>query len=81
MADQPEVHIGENSPEQVAYKLMQHIADIELVSLSRADPRKPGRRGATRSWILNTYADCILTVRNAHRPNDRDLDAAKWLER
>jgi hypothetical protein len=42
MADQPMVHIGENSPEHVAYRLMQLIADVEQVNLHLSDPGKAG---------------------------------------
>ena len=36
MADAPVVNIGENSPEQVAYKLFNHIADVENKRLYQA---------------------------------------------
>ena len=47
MADETEVHIGENSPEQVALKLMSKIL------------LKPERKDE----ILDTYAECLATVR------------------
>jgi hypothetical protein len=34
MPDTPVVHIGENSPEQVAFKLLETIANIERISIS-----------------------------------------------
>ena len=52
MADQPVVHIGENSPEYVAFKLYHEITRIE------ARGEKPDRK-----WILDTYAECLLAVR------------------
>ena len=63
MADAPAVHIGENSPEQVAFKLMEKIAAVERVGFyaHASGQDKP----ATRSWILDTYAECLQTVRNA----------------
>ncbi len=53
MADTSVVHIGENSPEQVAYKLLHEIAAIENTT---------GRRD--RKWWLDTYAECLLAVRS-----------------
>jgi hypothetical protein len=50
------VHIGENSPEQVAYKLMQHIAYAEKVKLEGAGAN------ATREWIIKTYMMCRVAV-------------------
>ena len=52
MADDAVVHTGGNTPEQVAYKLLHDIAAIEGKAL-------PDRR-----WLLDTYAECLLTVRN-----------------
>jgi hypothetical protein len=60
-ADTPIVHIGENSPEQVAYKLLQIVASNEGKSLT-------GGATADRKWLLDTYAECLHTVRN---PNTR----------
>ena len=62
MADQPVVHIGENSPEEVAYKLFKHIVDIEAKALTHSPP-SGGRTPATREWVLSTYRDCFLTVK------------------
>jgi hypothetical protein len=45
MADKPVVHIGENSPEWVAYKLMHDILMTE----------KKTPANATRKDILDTY--------------------------
>jgi hypothetical protein len=53
MADAPVVHIGENSPEQVAYKLMQRISEIE-------------KGFKDRKAILDAYHECIEAVRG-HR--------------
>jgi hypothetical protein len=65
MADVAMVHIGENSPEQVAYKLMQDIAKCEGTDLG-AD----GDRAATREWVLTTFAQCLLTVRRPGAVSD-----------
>ena len=66
MADQPVVHIGENSPEQVAFKLMELIARVERKSFFPEPSR--GDTAADRQWILDTYAECRLAV---SRPQDR----------
>jgi hypothetical protein len=65
MAEQPVVHIGENSPEQVAFRLMEMIAAVENVALSYSTDRE--RTSATREWILETYAECILAVKHAQK--------------
>ena len=52
MADQTVVHLGENSPEQVAYKLLERIAAYE--NWSTFDRKK----------LLDTYAECLFAVRN-----------------
>jgi hypothetical protein len=62
VADAPVVHIGENSPEQVAFKLLERIADLEQVSLFHSAQRKM----ADRKWVLDTYAECIIAVRHPH---------------
>lgn len=54
MADAaPIVHIGENSPEEVAYKMMLLIARAEGKSLN-----SDGKNPVTRNWVLSTYAQC-----------------------
>ncbi len=57
MADAPVVHIGENSPEQVAFKLLGIIAMNEKKPLTST-------AGADRKWLLDTYAECLQTVKN-----------------
>ena len=61
MADQPVVHIGENSPEQVALKLLETIASVEQKNLfyNRDSPKEI----ASRDWILDTYAECLQAVK------------------
>jgi hypothetical protein len=59
MADAPVIHIGENSPEWVAYRLFGDIRGAE------------NRSKADRKYILDTYAECLATVR---APNDRLRD-------
>jgi hypothetical protein len=52
MADDTGVHIGENSPEGVAYKLLYMIRGAG------------GTMAKTKDEILDLYAECLLTVRN-----------------
>ena len=56
MTDQTIVRIGENSPEQVAFKLMEIIAIAEGKAIKT--PSKTDRK-----WLLDTYAECLRTVR------------------
>jgi hypothetical protein len=57
MADNTVVHIGEDSPEYVAYRLLERIAHLE--------GRPLGHKGsADRKYILDTYAECLDVVRN-----------------
>ena len=59
MADAPVVHIGENSPEYVAYRLLRDIAGVEEKSKGPAYTMA----NADRKWILDTYAECLHTVK------------------
>ncbi len=60
MADSaPVVHIGENSPQQVAYKLMEKVATVERKSINSSSPDASGWSAADRAWILDTYAECL----------------------
>ncbi len=51
MPDVTKVHIGENSPEQVAYRLMQDVLNLEA------------SQGMSRKKILDTYAECMQAVK------------------
>lgn len=55
MADQVALRMGQ-SPEQIAYTLLRHVASAEQQSLDE------GASGG-REWILDTYAECLRTVR------------------
>jgi len=57
MADAPVVHIGENSPEEVAYKLFQMVANVEGKKLYR------DQGAADRAYILRTYYECLRSVK------------------
>jgi hypothetical protein len=52
------VHIGENSPEQVAFKLLDLIGKAEGKKLGFAEPV------ADRQWILDTYKECLKAVKD-----------------
>jgi hypothetical protein len=58
MAEQAVVHIGENSPEQVAFKLTEVI-------LTRVE-KKPWA-DLTREEVLDTYSACLDTVKGYRR--------------
>ena len=59
MAEQPIVHIGENSPEYVAYRLLKNVARAEgkILTAMAGDSR-----AADRDYILDTYAECLRAV-------------------
>jgi hypothetical protein len=65
MADQPVAHVGENSPEEVAFKLFHELAKYDQPA------------NAKRDWFLDLYAECLQTVRSpsvrlkkAEKPHD-----------
>jgi hypothetical protein len=62
------VHIGDNSPQEVAYKLMRDIAHAEDKVLSYSE--KNSQKVANRK--LDTYAECLRAV---HTPNTRGAAA------
>lgn len=62
MADQAVVHIGENSPEQVAFKLMLGIAEYEKKSVYGHGLFAI----ADKEWLLNTYSECLHAVHAPH---------------
>jgi hypothetical protein len=47
-----------NSPEHIAFRLFELIYDREKGMLA------PERSSVDRKWILETYAQCLRTVRN-----------------
>jgi hypothetical protein len=59
MTDTPIIHINENSPEQIAYKLFLHIVAREDVELAPGRGKWP----VDRRWILSTYAQCLKAVK------------------
>jgi hypothetical protein len=59
MADNTVVNIAENSPEKIAYDLMQEVLKVEGYTLL---PHVKDKKLADRETILSTYAECLLTV-------------------
>ena len=63
MSDQrPIIQAAHNTPEQVALTLFHIIARVEGKSLDW--------NGADREWILDTYAECIRTIREPQTRGD-----------
>lgn len=71
MADNSVVHLGENSPEHVAFKLLQVVAGAEKKELYGL---VNGDQLADRKWILSTYRECLKTVKGHLTPNNRGSD-------
>jgi hypothetical protein len=62
------VHMGENSPEHVAHKLLHEIADIEKKAFHN-EPSS-GWTTADRAWVLDTYRECLMAVKGLRKsPN------------
>ena len=59
MADAPVVHIGENSPEEVALKLVRVIGSAEGKTTLGGAPQGD----MDRKWLLDTYAECFYAVK------------------
>jgi hypothetical protein len=57
------VHMGENSPEYIAYRLLKDVMDLEGKTLSRG-VTNPNISTADRKYLLDTYLECIQAVRN-----------------
>lgn len=79
MVDAPVVHIGENSPEEVALKLLDKIASVERVTFYHGDT--PGEQVATREWLLNTYVQCLRATKLGVAPKQGEPDPSSWLKR
>jgi hypothetical protein len=63
MSDAPVVFIGENSPEQIAFKLLTIIAANEGKTFEKV-AGGTATASADRKWLLDTYAECLQTVSN-----------------
>ena len=64
MSDKSTVHIGENSPEQIAYRLYHEIMRTEDKVPYR--PTDGSEKQADRKYLLDLYSECIDAVRG-HR--------------
>lgn len=62
MADNTVVHIGENSPEHVAYRLLLDIQRIERKAFYTGD-LSSGWTTADRKWVLDTYSECLQAAK------------------
>ena len=60
MADKIVIQTGENSPEQVAYKLMDRIFDAE-----GRGRHGNGKNPVSRKEILQTYRQCLAAVNDS----------------
>jgi hypothetical protein len=56
MADADALHIGENSPEQVAFKLLYEIANVEGIEMRGLS----GTKKTDRKWILDPTPNVSL---------------------
>ncbi len=60
--DQTVVHIGENSPEKIAYTLFHDVLSAEgAYNGQRVD----------RAYILDTYAECLKAAKGHRVPKER----------
>ena len=55
------------SPEEIAYKLMLHIADVENKDLSPGSVVQ-GKTKADRAWILQAYWNCYTVAKLGVQP-------------
>lgn len=60
MADKTVLEQGEGSPENIAYKLLRHVAIADGYSITGMGVPPP------REWILLAYAACLQAVKNPH---------------
>jgi hypothetical protein len=57
------------TPEEVALELLSYVAASENVQLAGVpSPAESNLQRASRSWILDSYAECLATVRGERRP-------------
>lgn len=56
------INLGENSTEYVAYRLLQDIMRLERKTILTGS-LKEGWSTADRSYVLDTYHECLRTVR------------------
>ncbi len=58
MADSPVVQIGENSREEVAFKLWIRVGSAE----GKLNPSGFPKEEVDRKWMLGTFAECLDAV-------------------
>ena len=61
MADKPVVHIGESSPEKIAYTLLHDVMTAEKKTLVM-HRQEGGITQADRKYLLDTYAECLAAA-------------------
>lgn len=74
MANVPVPVARDDSKYRVAYQLLEAIALVEGVNLMV-------QSGATRAWILKTYAECIHAADGAAGRISTAQETASWLNR
>ncbi|MEO9900350.1 hypothetical protein [Nisaea sp.] len=69
MSDTTHLHVGENTQEHIAFKLLEVVASVEQKNLFHYEgaPEKT----PTREWVLNTFAECLQAARS-HRKWKKD---------
>lgn len=68
MAEITNVHMSENSPEHVAYRLLQEVMQAEKRTPMAhvVERRESNVMLADRKYLLDTYAECLAAARG-HR--------------
>jgi hypothetical protein len=64
VASQQTESIGDNSPEEVAFKLFRIVGDLEGATNSYGTAKK--NTFTSRKYLLDLYAECMLAVRMPH---------------
>lgn len=54
------LHVNENTPEEVAFKLLRIVASAEK---KKIPGWVPGDDESDRKYILDLYAECIIAVK------------------
>jgi hypothetical protein len=61
MSDSKSYGAGDNTPEQIGYKL---FVDVAIAENMRVKDYLGGDKVPDRKWILDTYAECLRTVQS-----------------
>jgi hypothetical protein len=63
MSEKTIVQIGENSPEEVAYRLMKDVLALEgKIEHPVRSVGEARMQGVDRAYLLNLYRECIRAV-------------------